>query len=147
MWDDIVKYLPKFSNPVLSAIDAAGFPYSVRCVVQVDGAHKLLRLEQVGDLPVQPGPASLLCHSHDERLWNMKSFVVRGKLRQDEQGWLFEPTQFIPGAGIGSPMDQFKALSKNRKSATTYLEKRGLARPEVDWDGIKRIWAEVKKGE
>jgi hypothetical protein len=33
-----------------------------------------------------------------------------------------------------------------RTSAERYLERRGLARPKVQWQGIKRVWVEVKKG-
>lgn len=146
MWDDIVKNLAKFPNAVLTGTDAGGYPYSVRCMPQIDPSQKLLRLENMGDLPIQAGLASLLCHSHDELLWDLKSFMVRGNLQQDEQGWIFQPTQFIPGSGIGGPLEPMKFILQMRRSARQYLEKRGLARPQVQWQGFKKIWAEIKEG-
>ena len=146
MWDDIVKNLAKFPSAVLTGTDAEGYPFSIRCVPQIDQGQKVLRLQNMSQSLIQAGSAGLLCHSHNELLWDMKAFVVRGNLRQDEQGCVFQPTQFIPGGGVGSPLDQLKAIGKMRRSAKRYLEKRGLVRPQVDWQGIKRLWAEVKKG-
>ena len=145
MWDDILKNLAKFPSAVLTGTDVEGYPFSVRCTPQIDPSKKLLRLESMEHLLIQAGKASLLCHSHNELLWDLKAFVVRGDLRQDEQGWVFQPAQFIPGGGVGSPLDQLKAMRRMRKSAKWYLEKRSLARPQVQWQGIKKIWAEVKK--
>ena len=146
MWHDIVKNLAKFPTAVLTGKDGEGYPFSIRCKPQIDQEQKLLRLEMRAHWPIQVGPASLLCHSHNKLLWDLKSFVVRGNLQQDEQGWVLQPTQFIPGSGIGSPLDEMKAARKMRQTAKRYLEKRGLARPQVQWQGIKRLWAEVKEG-
>jgi hypothetical protein len=145
VWDDIVKGLAKFPDAVLTGADANGYPYSARCKPQIDPSQKLLRLENMGDLPIQPGLASLLCHSHDELLWDLKSFMARGNLRQDAQGWVFQPTQFIPGNGMGGPLEPMKFIFRMRKTARQYLEKRSLARPQVQWQGFRKIWAEIKK--
>jgi hypothetical protein len=146
MWDDIVKNLAKFPNAVLTGTDTNGYPFSVRCIPQIDPSQKLLRLVNMGHLPIQSGLAGLLCHSHDELLWDLKSFMVRGNLRPDEQGWVFQPTQFIPGTGMGGPLEPMKFILRMRKTAKQYLEKRGLARPQVQWQGFRKIWADVKKG-
>lgn len=146
MWDDIAKNLAKFPNAVLTGTDANGYPFSVRCIPQMEPSQKLFRLENMGNFPIQAGLAGLLCHSHDELLWDLKSFMVRGKLRQDKQGWVFEPTQFIPGSGIGGPLAPMNFMLQMRKSAKRYLEKRGLARPQVEWQGFRKIWAEIKEG-
>ena len=145
MWDNIVKSLAKFPNAVLTGMDGDGYPFSIRCVPRIDSSDKLLRLEIMDDLPIQAGPAGLMCHSHNELLWDLKSFMVRGNLGKDGQGWVFQPADFIPGSGMGGPFDELKTMRKMRKSAGRYLERRGLARPKVQWQGIKRVWAEVKK--
>ena len=82
------------------------------------------------------GPATLLCHSHDENLWNLKSFLVRGVLAKDDGGWSFEPGQFIPGAGIGGLPAMLRFFIGSRRNAGRYLKKRGLARPRIPWDEI-----------
>ena len=32
------------------------------------------------DEPPRPGFASVLCHSHDARLWQLRSFLIKGRL-------------------------------------------------------------------
>ena len=96
MWTQITCYLPGFDTAVISGFEADGQPYSLRCHVLVAG-NELMRLQLPAGTPLVNGPACLLCHSHDERLWNLKSFAVRGSLDRDEEGWLFRPEQFIPG--------------------------------------------------
>ncbi len=41
MWDDIVRNLAKFPNGVLTSTDADGYPFSVRCMPQIDPSQKL----------------------------------------------------------------------------------------------------------
>jgi hypothetical protein len=147
MWADIAKHLATFDTAVLTAHDAAGYPFSVRCRPQVDNSNQLLRLSLAADLPLQPGPAGLLCHFHDEQMWNLRSFVVRGRLEREGEGWLFRPVQFIPGAGIGGFMGQMRFLRKARQMATAYLQKRGLARPPIPWDEVKALHEQAKKEE
>jgi prepilin-type N-terminal cleavage/methylation domain-containing protein len=71
---------------------------------RIDPFERVLPVEIPGGTPVQPGPASLLCHRHDENLWNLKSLLVRGTLTRGGGGWIFRPERFVPGAGIGGPM-------------------------------------------
>jgi hypothetical protein len=40
----------------------------------------------------------------------------------------------------------FKKLRQARRTSKRYLEKRGLSRPEMPWDDIRRLWAEAKDG-
>ena len=145
MWPEIVSNLAKFSSAVLTGTDADGYPFSIRCHPEVDQASQVLRIRLSGDVPIQPGPAGLMCHSHDELLWNLKSFLVRGRLEQDDRGWVFRPQKFIPGGGMGGPIGDMKAMWKTRGVANRYLEKHGLPRPKVPWDEIKALRAEAKK--
>jgi len=139
MWDDIKKYLPDFESAVLTGVDAEGYPFSVRCQPEADDAAQVLRVQLPAGIPLQPGPAGLLCHRHDENLWKLRSFLVRGTLSQDEKGWKFQPLRFIPGAGIGGLPATVRFFTGSRRNASRYLKKRGLARPRIPWDDINAV--------
>lgn len=145
MWHEIVSNLPKFSSAVLTGTDADGYPFSIRCKPEVDQARQVVRIELSDEVPIQPGPTSLLCHSHDELLWDLKAFLVRGRLEQDENGWILWPEKYIPGGGIEGPVANMRSLFKTRAAANRYLEKRGLSRPSVPWEDIKALRKEAKK--
>jgi len=144
MWDEIKKYLAMFPNAVLTGIDADGYPFSVRCLPMQDEAKQGLRIAGVADGRLQPGPAGILCHSHDEKLWDLKSFQIHGKLERATDGWVFTPERFIAGQGLQGMAGQLQGLSKARADAGRYLEKRGLARPQVQWGVFQALQREVK---
>jgi hypothetical protein len=75
----------------------------------------------------------LLWHRHDERLWKLNSFAVRGQLLQDDRGWIIRPELFIPGVGIGGWRSYLRFLVHGRRTTRLYLERRGLPRPKFDW--------------
>ncbi len=143
MWDELVKQLTDFDSAVLAGVDDSGYPFSFRCKLMPDAP--VLRVWVPDYARLQPGPAALLCHRHDEWLWNLKSFIVRGALEQGAQGWLLRPQQFTPGAGIGGLLGMVKFVRDGRRSAQQYLNKRGLARPRIEWDEIHAIWHEIKR--
>jgi hypothetical protein len=134
MWSDISKYLPQFTSAVLTGLGADGYPYGIRCQARADAAAGVVRLEVSGAHPLVPGPAGILCHSMNEELWDLKSFVVRGKLERDGAALVFRPTKFVPGSGVGNPL---KFMMGARRAAAEYLAKRGITRPEVPWDAIR----------
>ena len=141
MWDEVARHLAGFDTAVLNASDAEGYPYSVRCRPVPDPAARLLRLDlgASGDA-LRPGPASLLCHGHDEALWNQKAFLLRGRLDPDGgTRWNFAPESFIPGIGVGGARGMARFLIGARRSAAAYLKRRGLARPRVPWDEFGRV--------
>lgn len=146
MWNDIVTNLGKFPNAVLTGIDLAGYPFSVRCKPQVDENRQVLLIEPLGDISLQPGRAGILCHYHDEQLWDLKSFQIHGSLERADQGWVFRPERFIPWGSTSGQLDQMRSLFKARAVAGKYLQKRGLPRPKVRWDEIKALREEVKTG-
>jgi hypothetical protein len=145
MWDDIVKHLPDFASAVLTGVDAEGYPCSVRCKPEIDTGARVLRVQVPEYAAIQLGCAGLLCHRHDEQLWNLKSFLVRGFLEKDAHGWLFRPQQFTPGAGIGGMIAIMQFMLAGKRTAQQYLDKRGLARPSIPWDRIRALWAEVRR--
>ena len=145
MWDEIEKHLPTFPSAVLNGLDAEGHPYSVRCRPGMERSERLLRLDLPAEPALRPGPASLLCHRHDEELWNLKSFLVRGELERDERGWAFVPEGFVPGAGMGGALSTVRAIVEMRHSGAAYLKKRGLARPRIPWDEIEAVKKQAKR--
>jgi hypothetical protein len=137
MWAEITGHLYQFESAVLSGLDEEGYPFSVRCRPYPDSSGaEALKIWLPPGTPVRPGPASLLCHSHDENLWNLKSFLVRGVLVKDAGGWSFEPGKFIPGMGIGGLPAMIRFFISSRRKARRYLEERNLARPGIPWDEI-----------
>jgi hypothetical protein len=143
VWDEIVKHLPAFESAVLTGLDAEGYPYSVRCRPYIDPVRQVLRMRLPAGIPMRPGLASLLCHGHDESMWNLKSFLVRGDLSRDARGWSLCPRRFVPGAGIGGPMGVVRFLTGSRRNARRYLRKRELSRPRIPWEEIEVIKARV----
>jgi len=143
MWADLVKRLARYPSAVLTGLDGAGYPFSLRCVPEPDSARQVLRLALPDYANLQAGPASLLCHDHDDQLWNQTNVVVRGALEQAEGAWLFRPAQLLEGAGAG--MSMLRQLRDGRRAAGRYLAKRGLARPRIPWDQLKAIMARARK--
>lgn len=147
MWDEIDRHLPSFESAVLTGLDGEGYPYSVRCLPRHDPAARALKMRLPAGIPVRSGPASLLCHRHDENLWNLKSFLVRGVLAREGEDWTFRPERLVPGAGIGGPMSMGRFILASRRSAKRYLEKRGLPRPRIPWEEVEKIKAQARTSE
>lgn len=145
MWDEIMKHLADFSSAVLTGVDQAGYPFSVRCKPEPDADEQVLRVQVPEYTNIQPGPAGLLCHKHDEQLWNLKSFILRGSLERGVNGWIFCPHRLTPGAGIGGLFGMVRFLRSGRRIAKRYLDERGLERPSIPWDRVNALWTEVKK--
>ena len=139
----MVKYVADFSSAVLTGLDGSGYPYSIRCQPEPDAARQRFLLNLPDNLPLQPGPTSLLYHVHDELIDQMKSFVVRGILEREASGWVFGPRQFIPGVGIGFMMGMPGFILSSRRSAKHYLQTRGLPRPQVNWHDVAQVWTEA----
>lgn len=147
MWDEIAEHLPDFKSAVLTGLDADGYPYSVRCRPYTDPVRRVLRMRLPANIAVRSGPASLLCHGHDENLWNLKSFLVRGELSRDARGWSLRPRRFVPGAGIGGPIGVLRFLAGSRRTAGRYLERRELSRPRIPWEEINAVKARARVDE
>jgi hypothetical protein len=145
VWDEIVRLLPSFESAVLTGVDADGYPYSVRCKPAVDSSARLLRVQLPTYASIQAGQAGLLCHSHDENLWNLRSSLVRGNLTREDGEWIFRPQRYLPGAGVEGIRGMVRFLSDSRRNAKRYLQKRGLSRPRIPWKAINQIKARIKE--
>ena len=142
MWAEIEKYLPLFESAVLNTSDGEGYPYSVRCRPVPDRPAGILRIDLSSGTEVQPGPASLLYHSHDEELWNQKIFLLRGRLEEMGDGHVFRPEKFVPSIGTGGPLGTVRMVLGVRKATAAYLGKRNLVRPRIPWAEVEA----AKKG-
>ncbi len=144
MWAEISKKVPTFDTLVLTWLDPDGFPFSIRCRPRLDQAGQRILIDVPAGLPIQPGPAGLLGHSHNEQMWELKYFLVRGRLEEVEGAWALYPAKLFSGDAAG-PLDMFKKLRQARKTSKRYLEKRGLPRPKIPWADYLRLWAEAKE--
>lgn len=142
MWSDISQYAGKYQSAVLTGMDSGGYPFSWRCQPHLDEKERVLRLVLPAGVEVLPGPACMLWHRHDERLWQLHSFAVRGKLISDETGWYVRPEIFIPGVGIGGWRSYVRFLVNGRRTTRRYLQRHGLTRPKLNWDEWDTILAQ-----
>lgn len=143
IWEQLVRELGQYPSVVLTGIGEDGYPYSVRLRPVMDAGRQVLRVKFPDTAAIQPGPASLLVHSYDDNTWNQTSVMVRDTLERTDEGWILKPIQLIPGFGR-SPMAMMRLLRNSQRAAADYLAKRNLPRPQVDWDDVKALWAEVK---
>ena len=146
MWAEVRRHLGGFSSPVLTAVDRDGYPVSIRCAPELDEAEQVLRISLPEWTGIRPGPASLLCHGHNQLLWNLRSFMVRGIIEPaGGEAWLFRPTRFIPGIGLGGLLGMVRFALAKRRAAARYLQRRGLARPRIDWAQLKAVQARARQ--
>ncbi|MFF3940490.1 pyridoxamine 5'-phosphate oxidase family protein [Streptomyces phaeofaciens] len=136
------EQLARYPSAVLAARDASGAPVLARTrpVPAGDG----FALAVPADCPVAAGPASLLVHEHDERLNHMRNALVRGRLRQTDDGWLLLPTSVVEPMGSGRAGDALKVLRATKRATARYLERRDLPRPRVQWEAFRALAAPVK---
>jgi hypothetical protein len=83
---------------------------------------------------LRPGPASLLCHSHDEQLWKLRSFVVAGDLIRAGDSWTLTASRYVSGGERSGPIGAIRYIQGLRATARRYLDRRGLERPRIPWD-------------
>lgn len=144
MWSRIVKQLGQFPTAVLTGLDADRFPTSLRCSPTPDHERRVLRITLPPSAAVRPGPASIVCHSHDEQLWKLKSFLIRGRLDRDTEGWLFIPSKFVPGVGMAGPWSLLKSMLQCRRVTKRYLTRRNEPRPKIPWAQLRALRREAE---
>ena len=131
---------------MLTGVDGDGYPFSIRCAAELDESKQVLRVSLPEWSRIRPGPANLLCHGHNHQLWDLRSFMVRGTLEPaGGETWLFRPARFVPGVGVGGPAGMVRFALAKRQAARRYLERRGLARPRIDWLQLKALQARARQ--
>jgi hypothetical protein len=138
MWTDAAKALSAFSEGVVTAVDPDGYPVSVRQnSLRFEATTGEMLVDWPQDLPVTEGPANVLCHSHDEKLWNLRALQLKGRLERRGDDWAFISSAFTPPSRM---MVMFwRAARTNRAAGNRYLARRGLQRPQVNWAAIKEM--------
>ena len=148
MWAEVAAALETFDDAVLSAVGPDGYPVSVRVSPRLDAADELLLLADELPVPMATGPASVLCHSHDQQLWHLRSVLIRGVLSRDvpESGrsWVLRPTAVVPGTGTAGPLGDARTFLAARRRASRYLARRGLQRPVVPWADVRALRRSVR---
>lgn len=139
MWDDAAKWLAKFPEVVLTALGPEGYPVSVRQTAPpYDSLTGQFPVVWPPGLEVVEGPAIVLCHYHDEKVWNMTTMQIKGRLERRGGLWIFISAEFRP-----PPMSRLAALwnlaKTSRRNGSRYLDKRGLTRPDINWDAIEEL--------
>ena len=139
MWSEAAKRLAEYSEAVVTALDPAGYPVSVRqAAPRYDPATGEFAVEWPPQLAVSEGPAIVLCHSHDEKLWNIKQLQIKGHLERREERWVFVSSGFR--AQPTSQLRVFLRLGRDmRKTGKRYLDRRGRKAPTVNWRALKAL--------
>lgn len=139
MWDDAAKWLAKFPELVLTALGPDGYPVSVRQTApRYDPIAGQFPVDWPPGLEISEGPASVLCHYHDEELWNMTAIQIKGRLERRGRSWIFISAEFRP-----PPRSRLVSLwnfsKTSRRNGRRYLDKRGLKRLDINWDAIEEL--------
>jgi hypothetical protein len=142
VWDDLVRNLAKYPSAVLTVHDSAGYPFSIRCVPRPDAARQVLHVDLPGYVRAKAGPAGLLCHVHDDNLWNMSNVVAYGELEHHADGWVFRARRMIEGA---APRNSLRTQLRPRASAKRYIAKHGMQWPPVPWDRLHAIYEDARR--
>jgi hypothetical protein len=141
VWGEAAKWLTKFDDAVVTVTGAHGYPASVRVDPRdydASTGELVVALPEV--LGAAEGPANLMCHSHDEKLWSLQMLSIKGSLGARGDTWVFHSERFDPPSKLA-----FVSFVRNaRRSGQRYLDKRGLARPDVNWSAIKDVQRRAK---
>ena len=95
MWKRAKKDLGKYPEVVVNAKDAEGRGVSVRQrTVAFDEATGSMPVSIPNALGAIAGPATLLGHFHDEKVWNMHTMSIKGTLEQ-RAGWKLWAANYV----------------------------------------------------
>lgn len=139
MWTEAAKRLAGYEEAVVTALDPEGYPVSIRqAAPRYDATSGEFTVEWPSGLAVSEGPANVLCHFHDENLWNIKQLQIKGRLERRDGRLVFLSTDFR--APPASQLGVFVRLGRDmRKKGKRYLERRGLTAPTVNWRALKAL--------
>lgn len=140
--DRVAAETSTYDSGVLTVTDRDGYPFSLR--VRPRPANGGLQVEVPPGLPIAPGRAGLLCHEHDDDLWDLRNFVTLGELQRAGGRWTFRPERFLPGDGY---MSFPRFALRGRRRAKNYLRSRGVDRPTIDWRHVRELRDRGRAGE
>jgi hypothetical protein len=140
VWAEAAKWLGKFEDGVLTTLDTDGYPVSVRAVPERTTLARVSCAYRYPELRAVEGPANLLCHFHNEKLWGLKAIQVKGRIEKHDDAWVFVTTTFNPPPKLAA----LSFIRHTNASAKKYLDKRGVDRPTVNWAALKEIQRRAK---
>lgn len=133
------EYLQAFPDAILTGVDVQGYPVSVRCHPRIDKTGETLLLHLPPDIQIIPGLAGLLCHSHDEKLWHLKSFALQGNIDHQDEISLFHVQRLLPGMNMAGAPGPLATIIRGRRRMKHILQKRGQTPPTIPWQRMKQI--------
>jgi len=156
MWTErLAAAARQYRDGTLSIVEASGYPSSVRCTVELDDVHQVIRFPA---LPPSAshwrGPACLLFHRHDARLENQYQLLIRGRLVEDHEIVTFLPSAFVTANGsrdmdrmphAGAPLQLLRFMLLGRRQARAYLRRRKKPWPAVDFKPMLAVLRELKR--
>lgn len=146
MRSDAAKALATFPEGVVTAVDPDGYPVSVRQrSLRCDASTGEILVAWPQNIAVIEGPANVLCHSHDEKLWNLKALQLRGRLERRGDDWVFITSAVTAHSSMVVALG--RAANSNRAAGNRYLDYRGIARPQVNWAAVKDIHRRAPRGQ
>jgi len=121
VWAEAAKALAKFPEAVVTAVDDAGYPVSVRLTApRYDAETGQMPVVWPPDFAITEGPATVLCHYHDEKLWNIRSLQIKGRLeRRGPHDWVFISTHLPPRRGCSLRFGVSARTGGQRADATS----------------------------
>jgi hypothetical protein len=139
LWAEAAKWIAKFPEGIVTGLDKSGQPASVRqLVLPFDATSGAMKVSAPAALGLVPGPANLLCHYHDEKLWNIRSIQVKGRLEERDGAVYFVATGF-------KPPSMWQLMKNASRSTRRYLEKRKLQPPAVNFAAIAELRERASK--
>jgi Pyridoxamine 5'-phosphate oxidase len=132
------RQFARYRSAVLAALDEQGNPCLIRLRPEIDADSGTFLLDLPSGEPVRSGPASLLCHSHDAKLWNLSSLVVVGRLEEQNGRWALTCDRYVPGMSR-NPLRALSMVRHCRQVSRGYLQRRQLPTPSVRWTEYREI--------
>jgi pyridoxamine 5'-phosphate oxidase-like protein len=126
------RHLAGYSSAVLATLDETGAPWLIRLRPEIDAYSGVLLVDVPPGERLPSGRASLLCHSHDAKLWNLRSFVAVGDLEERGGRWALSCTRYVPGMSR-SPLQAARMVWRCRRASRAYLRRRRLQDQPVTW--------------
>ena len=146
LYDEIESILKEYQSAVISLVTEDGYPISLRCQPIVHKTEEFLEIQLPTNLAICEGLASLLCHSHNEELFDLKSVSMEGNLEKAGAVWRFRLTKMTQVMGRNKFLEFIQdVIIKPRRNAKKYLEKAKLARPQIPWAQLKAFAEEGEK--
>jgi hypothetical protein len=140
LYDDLAAILEEYPSAVISLVGDDGYPLSLRCNLILNHADAIFNIQLPANLPLADGEASLLCHSHNEQLFDLRSVTIEGRLEKTGDMWQFHATKMTQVMGRSKFLEFIQdVIIKPRRNTKKYLRKANLPRPKISWARLKAL--------